>query len=184
MTIPMQLNARSFARVLVVAAILFVHNGCFLPWIGSNGGDEKIISVFDSKSFLEVHEYDFPEYKWNNSAKFAEEMYATTMADYYFTKQYNKSLELLESARKVYPKDARIYVRMIECFARMGRIEAALNTIEEAETELNGFSRINGIPAYHTQLSKALESSKSEMEKEKRPLWKKILFAPAKLWPF
>lgn len=176
-----------FFRLLFLSGcffILFNVQGCFLPWIGNDTSEKPAISIFDKNKFLEVHEYDFPEYKWNNSAMFAEEMYAKAMADYYFTGQYQKALELFESARKVYKKDARIYVRIVECHARLGEYQKALDILGEAEKELNGFGRIEGITSYRTQLSQSLEKQQSKTEQSRRPLWKRILFAPAKLWPF
>jgi tetratricopeptide (TPR) repeat protein len=169
---------------ILVVFIALCMQGCFIPWIGGNGGDTPSVSVFDKSKFLEVKEYDFPEYKWNNNAKFAEEMYAKAMADYFFTRQYERAVELFDSAKKVYPKEARIYVRLIECFARMNMYQEALDVLGEANQELKGFGRIDGINEYRSQLTHRLERQQQAMNEPEKPLWKKILFAPAKLWPF
>ena len=168
----------------VIMAAAIGADGCFMPWFGKGSGEIQKISVFDRKEFLEVEEYEFPEYKWNNNAKFAEELYAKAMADYFFTQQYDKALELFQSAKKVCPKDARLYVRMVESYARMGNYAQALDVLKEADNELRGFGRIEGIEDYRTQLTNQLQLREQAVNKPSRPLWKKILFAPAKLWPF
>ena len=174
---------RIFAGLFCLFIAIYIQ-GCFLPFIGGDGNKVETISIFDKKKFLEVQEFDFPEYKWNNNAKFAEEIYAKAMADYFFTDRYQNALEVLESARKVYPIDARIHVRIVECYARMGKLQEAINAISRGEEEIRGFSRQAGISGYLAELNKEIEMQKLAMDKPKRPLWKKILFAPAKLWPF
>ena len=52
--------------ILSLCIIIFIQ-GCFLPFIGGKKEKNDEISVFDTKKFLEIREYDFPEYKWTNN---------------------------------------------------------------------------------------------------------------------
>lgn len=183
----MMIMKRQVILIFLGIIISYSVQGCFLSFLPFVGGKNKkavSLSVFDKRKFLEVREFDYPEYKWNKNGKFAEEMYAKIMADYFFAGQYKEAVEILESAKKVCPVDARLHVRIVECYARMGKYDEALKAMTEADESIKGFSRIEGITSYRNEINKVIESRQVALKKQKRPLWKKILFAPAKLWPF
>jgi len=127
-------------------------------------------SIFDHKTFLEVKAYSFSEYKWTQNSKKAEELYDIGLLEYYVYADYDSASMYFNDALKIYPKDARIYVRLIECYARRGYIDDAFEIFKEGVRQLKGFEKIPGIADYYRELVQRQAFLIQEAERQRRSL--------------
>ena len=159
----------------------------YVPYLGVKGEEvpQQFPSVFSNKGFLDIKEYEFVEYQWNNDAKISEDIYIRGLVDFYFRKQYKKAVVVFESALKININDARVYTRLIECYARLDEYDKALEIINLANDELKGFGANPGITSYRREIADLQFQLIAETgQGQKRNIFLRILFFPAKLWPF
>ena len=140
-------------------------------------------SIFDQNNFLYVNQTLFPEYEWTENSRIADSLYVQGLVDYFFNKDYIKALPYFLRAREIYPKDARIYIRIIESYARLNRYTDALKEIERANQEISGFLDIEGIKSYRKELIDAA-SGKLVSYRKKKGLVGRILGIPGTIWGF
>ena len=176
-------------RLILTAVCLgaLVFTGCYGPFSRGGDAEDQILSIYNKDKFLEINEFHFPEYQWGRDAKAVEEMYIDAMVEYFFRNRYEKTLLVCASALKVYPKDARVYTRMMESYARLGQEEQALALIPQADAQLNGFSTHPGISRYRFEMEQTIAARLAPDVEPERGLVGKILHAPMKitaLWPF
>ena len=175
---------RQILTAVCLGALL--STGCYGPF-SRGGGEDEILSIYDKDKFLDINEFHFPEYQWGRDAKAVEEMYIDAMVEYFFRNRYDRTLLVCNSALKVYQKDARIYTRMMESYARLGQEELALAVIPQADTQLDGFATHPGISRYRFELENSIAARTAPEAEPERGLLGKILHAPlivTKLWPF
>ena len=127
-----------FCILLQVLFVLFSH--CSIPFIGGKSKDVGI-SIFDDKQYLNINEYSFREYQWNRDSRTAEEIYIKGL-DHFFKQNYEKALTIFNSALKFYKKDARIYTRLAESYARMNDLNKAVAVLNDCSNELYGYDSL------------------------------------------
>ncbi|NVM03932.1 MAG: tetratricopeptide repeat protein [Candidatus Helarchaeota archaeon] len=131
-----------------------------------------------------MNEYSFREYEWNMDSKAAEEIYIRGLSDYFFKGQYDKAALIFNSALKIYKKDARIYTRLVECYARLGDYKKALSVLNIGANEIVGFDAMPGILRYRNELNDKINETLQLSTQKKRNIFIRILTYPKKLFPF
>ena len=164
--------------------VTITQSGCIGPFSRDKSDEDQAISIFDEDKFMDINEFDFPEYEWGRDAKAVEEIYVDAMVEYFFRKRYEKAILVLNSALKIYKKDARVYTRLMECYARLHQEQEALNTMAQANAEIHAFETFPGISRYRYELEKSLAIITEGPVEVQRGFFGRMIRWPAKLWPF
>ena len=165
-------------RLLLLIFIIFTN--CSIPFIGSEKKSNGI-SIFNDKQYLDINEYSFREYQWNKDSKTAEEVYVKGL-DYFFNKNYQRAIVIFNSALKFYKKDARIYTRLAECYARANELNKAVTVLNECANELYGYDTIPEIVYYRKELNDRINVSLQITPKKKKNIFIRILTYPARIF--
>lgn len=133
----------------------------------------KRVSVFDEKTYYNIDPNQFEGYEWNKQAKNVNKMYLEGLVDYFFKKEYRKALETFEQCVKIYPNDVRPYIRMIECYTRLGENQLALQMLNNSISVFEDLALDPQIKSYREELS----SGKTIHQfREKKSRLKNIVF--------
>jgi len=143
--------------------------------------EATVKSVFNKEEFLYVNQTLFPEYEWSENARIADSLYVQGLVDHFFNQDYIRAIPYFIRARDVYPKDVRVYVRLIESYARINRYEDALQEIERGNQEIIGFLNIEGISHYRDELI-AASSGVLLSQQSNKGIWGTIKGIPGVLW--
>lgn len=163
----------------IILSFLLLSN-CSIPFIGGKKSNGEI-SVFDDKQYLNVNEYSFREYQWNRDSRAAEEIYIKGL-DYFFNKNYKRSEVIFTSALKFYKKDARIYTRLAESYARLHELNKALAVLNECSNELYGYDSLPGIRHYRKELNDMINKNLQVSSVKKRNIFIRIITYPSKIF--
>ena len=171
-------------RYLNIILILYFTGCSFFVSTSS----KRRVSIFDEKTYYNIDPNQFEDYKWDEQAINENKMYLNGLVTYFFKKEYRKALETFEECIKMYPNDVRPYIRMIECYTRLGENQLAMNMLNNSILVFEDLALDPQIKSYRDELSSG--KTIHQFREKKSRLKNILLFIPnlfiklIKLLPF
>jgi len=138
-------------------------------------------SVFDQEEYFYMDQTGYAGYEWNENSRKADSLYIQGLVDHFFNNEYQKAIAYFLRARDIYPQDVRLYIRLIESYARINQYDAALREIERANQEITGFLESAGIIRYREELI-AAQSGQLVTQSTKKGIFGTIAGIPGGIW--
>lgn len=140
----------------------------------------EIRSIFDENSYYNINPYLFESYKWDKSAIEENKLYLKGLVDYFYKKDFRKALDTFDKCLSIYTEDVRTYVRIVECYARLGEKGLAYDFLNRT---FNKFEiLLNDAQLIHYSKELLSDDDIYKYRKRKNKIKDILLFLPRQLW--
>ncbi|MFC1726171.1 hypothetical protein ACFL4T_11130 [candidate division KSB1 bacterium] len=162
--------------IISILFVLFLFNCGHFSQV--NKGEIK--SIFDEKSYYNISPYLIESYKWDKQAIEENKLYLSGLVNYFYKKDFRKALDTFDKCLNIYTEDIRSYIRIVECYARLGEKGLAYDFLNRT---FNKFEILyNDVQLIHYRTELLSDDDIYKYRHRKNKIKDILLFLPRQLW--